>query len=156
MSLRLSLVGFVGLIRAVEWCVVVLSAVMDNQSTFCKEEAIRLDLPWCSDDFRHLFLCKLRHIIAEFPFVCAVWNDEAESEAVVLNHAPPKVVPFDHFQILNGLGADAEGHRQSDGLQAEEVRSEVVLYQAFGGVVGVAQVRLTFDLFDGHVNQCDV
>jgi len=141
---------------AVQGSVVVFSAIVDNQTTLCKEEAVRLDLPRRFNDFLHFGLGELWHIIAELPLVCAVRDDKAKPEAVVLDHAPAEVMPLDHLKVLDGLRPDSETHRQADRLQVKEVRAKMILDQALGGVVCVSKVIFAFDLVNWDIYECDV
>ena len=65
-------------------------------------------------------------------------------------------MPLDHLKVLNRLGPDSEAHRQSNGLQLQEIRTEVILYQALGWVVCIIKVLLAFDLVDRYVHKRNV
>ena len=144
------------LLDAVEWRIVVLGAVVNDEAALRKEEAIRFDLPRCLDDLLRLLRRELRHIIAELPLVRAVRDHETEAERIVLDDTSAEVMSLDHLQVLDWLRSDAEAHGQADGLQAEEVRSKVVLDQALRRVVCIVKIRLALDLVDGYVHQRDV
>ena len=150
-SLILFRLGLIGL-SAIQRCIVILCPVVNDQATLCKEEAIRLDFPGCSNNFSHFFWRELWHIITELPLVCAVWNDEPEAEGIVLDYSASEVMPLNHLEVLNRLRADSEAHCQANSLQLKEVGPKVVLYQALGRVISIAQVCLTFDFLNWNIN----
>ena len=129
-----------------------LCPVVNDQATLCKEEAIRLDFPGCSNNFSHFFWRELWHIITKLPLVRAVWNDEPEAERIVLDHSAPEIMSLNHFEVLNGLWADSKAHCQAYSLQLKKVRPKVILYQALGRVVSIAQVCLALNLLHRNIN----
>lgn len=127
---------------------------MDYEFAVREEEAVGLDLPGRRDDLRHLLRRQLRQVVDELPSVLRVWYDETEGEVVGSNHFTTEIMPFNHLHTLNGLLADAEIQRESDGLQLEELGTEVVLYDAHGRVVVIADVVVNVLL--GHLDEDDV
>ena len=98
--------------ESLEWSVVVLSTIMDDQLAFSKEEGVRLHLVWCVYDLLFLLVGQVWQIILELPLVRTVWDHEAKFERVVAQYSASEVVSFHHLHVLNRSGADAEHHRE--------------------------------------------
>ena len=129
---------------------------MNDQFAISEVKAIGFHFPRAIDYVLSLFFGEVGQIVDELPLIGAIGDHEAELEAEVLDHSPSEVVTFDHFQLLDGCGANSKHHRESDCLQLEEIWSKVVLYQALGRIVFFVQVRLAFDIVNRNVHKSDV
>ena len=90
---------------------------MDDELALCEEERVGLNFPGCINDLLHFLLGEIGHVVDELPLIGAIWDHKAESEGVVPDDAPPKVVAFDHLHVLDRLGSDTEHHCKAHRLQ---------------------------------------
>ena len=76
---------------------------MDDETTLCEKEAIRLGLEWRIDHFLLLFLWKLGQFVHVLPLVCGVGNAEGEVEFELRQDLSAEEMLFDQSQLLQRL-----------------------------------------------------
>ena len=127
---------------------------MDYQFALGEEEAVGLYFPRCCNYLGHLCRTELRQIVNKLPCVLRVGYDEAKLEIVRPYDLSAKVMPLDHFHVLNGLCANAKVQYEADCLQTQKFGAQVIFNDSCRWIIIIADIIIYVLLW--RLNKRDV
>ena len=132
--------------------IVILCSVVNYELIFCKKETVTFHFPGRLDDFLLFLLSEFRQVVNEFPRILTIRNDKAKLELVRSNNFPLEVMPLYHEHVLNRFFSITESQSKSNGLQFQEIWTQMVLDDSRSWVVCVFDTVIIY-IFVLYFNQ---